>query len=157
MKRRTLRLLTSVLVAALVAACTPGGGSIYYTIETEPIATDSTLPNAVTVFDVAKIGSKYFVGAGKIWTGTATGAAPDRTISWEVAEPLPVQPPIGTARCTGLVVSPFDGTKLYGAFYDEGLDTGGLYLSTAAPTFAGQAAETLPAAGMQVALLKRRE
>ncbi len=156
MKRRIPRLLTAALVAALAAACSPGGGSIYYTIETEPIAADSSLPNAITVFDVAKMNTTYFVGAGKIWTGTASGAgttADPRKITWDVTEPLPVQPPTATAICTGLVVSPFDGTKLYGSFYDDA-GSAGLYLSTAAPTFEGIDPEPLPVAGSQVALLK---
>jgi hypothetical protein len=159
MKRRIPYLSALAFIAVLAAACTPGGGSIYYTIETEPIVTDSTLPNAITVSDVAKMGPTYYVGAGKIWTGTATGAgttSDPRIITWDIEEPLPVRPPSNTALCTGLVVSPFGGgTTLYGAFYDDASGGAtGLYESTTVPSFAGQGAETLPAAGSQVALLK---
>ncbi len=148
MNRRAVRLLIAAAAAILSASCTPGGGSIYWTLENEVKVSDSSLPNDVTFFDVTKIVSTgtYYAAAGKIWTVSDSAAA------WDVDATLPGPHP--DDLCNALVASPFGTTTLYGSFINS---TGslGLYASTTAPSFAGVAVpEALPVAGAQIALLK---
>jgi hypothetical protein len=146
MKLRVVHLLLAACVAVLFAACKEG--NIYYTLENEVKVEDLSLPNDITLFDVTKIGGaggSYFAAAGKIWT------VADSAAEWDVN--ALVAPPNPGNICTALVASPFGTSTLYGGFISTsgGL---GLYESTAAPSFHGQPAETLPVAGSQIALLK---
>ncbi len=54
MKAFTLfRLALAAAAAVTIAACTPDGGLIYSTIETETQVTDNSLSNTLTVADIA--------------------------------------------------------------------------------------------------------
>jgi hypothetical protein len=148
MNRRVVRLLIAAAAAILSASCTPGGGAIYWTLENEVKVSDSSLPNDVTFFDVTKIVSTgtYYAAAGKIWT------VPDSAAEWDVNVTLPG--PHSDDLCNALVASPFGTTTLYGGFINQSGSLG-LYESTAAPTFDGQAAVADPdVADAQIALLK---
>jgi hypothetical protein len=141
MKRRNLHLFTAALVAVLAAACTPGGGSIYFTLENEVKVEDGSLPNAITVFDVAKVGTDYYAAGGTIWS------APVAADSFQLADV--VDPPTGAQLCTAL--AEFSG-QLYGGFINSSGNLG-LYV-TPVPAFAWSAVADVVVAGAQVVLLK---
>lgn len=144
MNRRVVRLLAALGAVLATAACTPGGGSIYYTLENEVKVEDFSLPNDMTVFDVARIGTTYYAAAGKIWKADV-GAA-----SFQVDDLL--APPGGegaTQLCTALAA--LDG-NLYGGFVGDSGNLG-LYKATVDVFNATPVADPL-VAGAQVALLK---
>jgi len=143
MKLRIPRLLAIVLAAALAAACTPGGGSIYFTLENEVKVDDASLPNRITVFDVVNSGTAYYAAAGKIWTALVAAD------NFQVADVVPA--PHAVDICTALA---FFSGELYGGFIN-GSGNVGLHrtasLSFTPPTPVGTAADVL---GAQIALLK---
>jgi hypothetical protein len=136
-----LRVPHLLLAAGIVILCTScKEGNIYYTLENEVKVEDLSLPNDITVFDVAKIGSSYYAAAGKIW------AADDSTVTWNTD--VPVAPPDAGDICTALMG--FSG-ELDGGFINASGNLG-LYRSSSF-SFSGQTA--LPdVAGAQIALLK---
>jgi hypothetical protein len=146
MTTRTLRLPALALAAALAAACTPNGGSIYFTLENEVKVDDFSLPNAVTVFDVVRLGTNFYAAAGTIWRADV-GAD-----SFQVDDVL--APPGGagaTQLCTALAAF---GGNLYGGFVAPSGNLG-LYKAAVADfaTLPLAVADAL-VAGAQVALLK---
>ena len=141
MKRRIPLLLTSAIVAVLAAACTPGGGSIYFTLENEVKVSDASLPNDITVFDVAKTGTDYYAAAGKIWK------APVAAANFQVGDV--VAPPHAGDLCTALA---FFGGELYGGFVNPSGNVG-LYATTAM-AFTTTPVADLDIAGAQIVLLK---
>jgi hypothetical protein len=141
MKRCNLHLLTAALLTVLAVACTPGGGSIYFTLENEVKVDDATLPNEITVFDVANTGTDYYAAAGRIWTAPVTAA------NFQVADV--VTPPHADDLCTALA---FFSGELYGGFIN-GSGNRGLYATTALAFTTTPVADT-DIAGAQIALLK---
>jgi hypothetical protein len=149
MKFRVTNLLVAAALTILFTACNEG--NIYYTLENEVLVEDLSLPNDVTLFDVAKIGSSYFAAAGKLWTVDHDAA------EWNVD--ATIDPPSAGGICTALVASPFGGVHtdtLFGGFIN-GSGNLGLYESSATPTPAS-ATWTVVAdayvATAQIALLK---
>lgn len=136
MNPRVVRLLAALGAVVVAAACTPGGGSIYYTLENEVKVEDLSLPNAITVHDVAKIGASYYAAAGTIWTVT-DAVLDDPDGQWDVD--ATIAPPAGGDACTALVASPFGTGTLYGGFINAS-GSRGLFESTAAPSFSGKTA-----------------
>jgi hypothetical protein len=150
MKLRIEHLVLAAGLLILAAACQNGG--IYYALQNEVPIEDLSLPNAVTIFDVAKIGGDggdYYAAAGKIWT------ADDSSVAWN--KDVRVQGPTADALCTALVTSPFGSNDtLFGGFLAPESNLG-LYESGASPTPAGttwtEVADPI-VKGAQVALLK---
>jgi hypothetical protein len=143
MKRRIHRPFIVILIAVLAAACTPGGGSIYFTLENEVKVEDGSLPNAITVFDVAKVGTRYYAAAGKIWS--ALVSAP----SFQVADT--VDPPDSTDNqlCTALAA--YSG-ELFGGFINQSGNLG-LFSSTSL-AFTPSPISDSSVSGADIALLK---
>ncbi len=111
------RHLALSLAAVLLAACTPGGGSIYSTIQNEVKVVDNTLDNNLVVMDVVgAAGGPYYVAAGKIWP-TVPGAS---TVTWDKGHPLtlPTAASGAIVLCNGLLAWPPapGATTLWGSF-----------------------------------------
>jgi hypothetical protein len=120
------RRLLWALPFALLAACTPGGGSIYYTLEHETKVVNSSLPDTLTVFDVTGAsGGPYYAAAGKIYVSTGVTAS---GVTWNVD--TYVTPPEAGALCNALVAyPPGTPTSLFGGFATSSGNLG-LYQST---------------------------
>jgi hypothetical protein len=147
MKFRAMNLLVAAALALLFTACKEG--NIYYTLENEVAVEDLSLPNDITIFDVAKIGTSYYAAAGKVWTVDHDAA------EWNVN--ATVASPGAGGICTALVASPFGAQNtLFGGFIN-GSGNLGLYESSATPTPAAATWTVIPdpdVAGTQIALLK---
>ncbi len=124
MKLRTLRLPAIALAAALAASCTPGGGSIYFTLENEVKVEDRSLPNEITVFDVAKIGTDLLRRGGQDLDG-AYREPSDRIVTRNTAEPRPVAPPTRDAPVHRARSFTVRRDELYGGFINDGRATSG--------------------------------
>ena len=92
MNRRIALLLLAAAVAVLPIACS--NGNIYWTLENEEKVDDLSLPNEITVFDVAKIGTTYYAAAGRIWH------VADTATEWNAG--ATVAPPHPGDLCTAL-------------------------------------------------------
>ncbi len=141
MKRPIPHLLAVALVSILAAACTPGGGSIYYTLENEVKLDDATLPNDITVFDIVNTGTDYYAAAGRIWKAPVVAA------NFQVANV--VAQPHADDLCTALA---FFGGELYGGFVNSSGNRG-LY-GTTALAFSTTPVADADVLGAQVVLLK---
>jgi hypothetical protein len=155
-------LLPAAAAAALVllASCTANGGSIYATIESAKKTITSSLAKTLTIQDLASrgLGGPYDVAAGAIFEGivSATPSTPNDVIQWNTDASnnlLPIAPPVAGQICSSLV---FDGTDLWGAFFNPNTQTFGLYKSTGAPpSFVGQLPINDPLiAGKQIMLIQ---
>lgn len=143
MKARIGFFLTAVAVIVVVGACTPDGGSIYWTIEGEKRVSDDSLPNSLTVTDIVRAGSAYYVSAGAIYMRTLSG----ETVTWkpstsETDRPYNLTDASGAyALCNALAIYPGPaGTDtLWAGFITVG-GTLGLHESNPGPFDAAWAA-----------------
>jgi len=137
-------LRTCFIIAAgvLLGSCTPDGGTIYATIETEHKVVDNTLPNDLRVGDIvmAASGGPYYVAAGPIYKGTLSGG----TITWTTLATTPAGSIANTLA--------WDGTNLWAGFFTPGTNLG-LYRSSL-PDTAAFVQEPAPAIGKQVTALQ---
>jgi hypothetical protein len=154
MKARSALFLTATLaLACALSACTPNGGSIYATIETEQKVVDSTLPKTITVCDLVNNSTAptypYYVAAGAIYKGTRPNA--DNKMGWPSTgnSAKPVTPPVSDALCNTIVL--FNG-ELWGGFFSTGSILG-LYSSNLL-SFAGRPAVSGIVKGKQVISLQ---
>jgi hypothetical protein len=109
---------------ALLGSCTPDGGTIYATIETEAKIVDNTLPNTLTVGDmVSTAPNTYYVAAGQLYKGILD--VPTNTIAWTSLKTIPTG-----ALATTLASL---GTTVWGGFITSGTVLG-LYSTTAPDT-----------------------
>jgi hypothetical protein len=154
MKTRSALFLTATLaLACALSACTPNGGSIYATIETEQKVVDSTLPKTITVCDLVNNSTAptypYYVAAGAIYKGTRPNA--DNKMGWPSTgnSAKPVTPPVSDALCNTLVLF---NSELWGGFFSTGSILG-LYSSTTL-AFSGPAVSDTVVKGKQVISLQ---
>src|SRR5690349_21514698 len=110
-----------VMGVGVLGSCTPDGGTIYATIETETKTVDNSLPNTLTIGDmVTTAANTYYVAAGRLYKGTLAGG----TITWSHPATTPTD-----SLATTLA---YDGTAaLWGGFITAG-SVLGLY-STPSP------------------------
>ena len=139
MNRRFALLLLAAWAAFLSVACT--NGNIYWTLENEEKVDDLSLPNEITVFDVAKIGSTYYAAAGRIWHVADTAG------EWNAG--ATVAPPHAGDLCTALVAF---GPELYGGFVNSSGSLG--LFATSSLAFSAAPVADAAVLGAQVALLK---
>ncbi len=125
---RILRLSMSIAAAVLIGSCTPDGGTIYATIETEVKTTDNSLPNTLTTFDIVKAGANtYYVAAGTIFKGVLGGG----TVTWTPNSTSADRIYNKTGSLSNALA--YDGTNLWAGFITTGANLG-LYSSGVPPT-----------------------
>jgi hypothetical protein len=163
MKARFTGFLLAVAAAVVIlGSCTANGGSIYATIENAKKTITSALAKTLTIQDlvIRGPGGPYDVAAGAIFEGSVTGtpSTTNDVIQWNTDAGnnlLSIAPPVSGQICSSLV---FDGTDLWGAFFNPGNQTFGLYKSIggATPTFAGRSpVNDAQIAGKQIMLIQR--
>ncbi len=124
MKALTVRLLLgAVLLVFILCACTDNGGSIYYILEHEEKQPESNIGKYMTIFDVAKIGTKYYAAAGAIFVGSSASGA----LTWLPKQKLAL--PASNALCNALAAFPAASPNLYGGFITPSENLG-LYKAT---------------------------
>ena len=67
--RKALSVFSFLALAALLLTLTSCPASIYYTLENEVKTTDNTLSNDLWMHGMARIGTDYYLAAGKVWQG----------------------------------------------------------------------------------------
>jgi hypothetical protein len=120
-----VRLVMLGAVLVLVASCTPDGGTIYATIETETKTVDNSLPDTITVRGIVPVapGGPYYAAAASLYKGTFSGS----TMTWskvtKTTPPGSLVNAIATDGASGVWVGLITSGSVLGLYGSSAPDT----------------------------------
>ena len=132
MKTTGFVLRAALAVAALLlASCTPDGGTIYATVESETRTTDNSLPNTLTVSALASPGvsGTWYVAAGTLYKGVLSAGS----VTWLPNPSAPTRS-YNPADSLANALAYYNG-RLWGGFITAGTNLGLYSSAVSAPGY----------------------